>query len=48
MELIDKMKKIMAEDFGIETDEQLKEALNAMKQLDIGIFAAPIQEEKTA
>ena len=37
------LRKILAEDFGIYTDEEFFRAYQEMKPLDIGIFTRPIQ-----
>lgn len=48
MNLIDRLKIIMAQEFGITTDEQLAEALEKMDALDIGIFIAPLKGDRNA
>lgn len=50
MELYDKLKKIMADQFGIHTDRELLEAIQKMERLDIGIFRKEMEAEdgKTA
>lgn len=51
MELKDRLKKIMAEQFGIKTDEELIKACENMEPVDLGIFVIPIEgkenEEKS-
>lgn len=42
MELIERLKEIMEQEFGITTDRELMQAVNEMKPLDIGIFCNPI------
>lgn len=46
MELIDRLKKIMEQEFSITTDEQLMQAVENMSGIDLGIFTATIQEVK--
>ena len=51
MELIDKLKSIMAQEFGITTPEELVRAVENMTELDIAPFVAPLtgeHHEKTA
>lgn len=38
MDLKDRLKKIMEQEFGITTDEQLNEAFENMDMSDLGIF----------
>ena len=51
MELIERLRKIMEQEFDIKTDRELLEAVNGMKPLDVGIFCTPIgglENAKTA
>lgn len=51
MELKDRLKKIMKEQFGIETDEELIEAVRNDSPVDLGIFTTQLRggnHEKTA
>ena len=43
-----KLRKILAEDYGIYTDEEFFQAYQEMKTLDIGIFTCPIQRDGEA
>ncbi len=43
MELAETLRKIMREQFGIETDEQLIEAVNHLDGPDLGIFVTPLK-----
>jgi len=43
MELAERMRKIMKEQFGIETDEQLIEAVSHLDSPDLGIFVSPMK-----
>lgn len=45
MELKEKLKEILASEFGITTDEQLMAAVSQI-DLDLGIFTAPIEERR--
>lgn len=40
---IERMKKLLKRDFGIETMEQFKEAVENI-DLDLGIFVTPVEE----
>lgn len=46
MELKEKLKRIMAEEFGITTDAQLDEAYEKLDMSILGIFADPKGREK--
>lgn len=48
MELIERLRKIMEQEFGITTDDQLREAVAGMEDLDIGIFTIPLKGEANA
>jgi len=51
MELVERLKKIMRDEFGITNDEELLEAVENMQGVDLGIFVKPIGRrgnEKTA
>ena len=48
MELAGKLRVIMKEQFGIETDEQLINAVNHLECPDIGIFVTPIHGAENA
>ena len=41
MDLLERLKKIMKEQFGIETGEQLMEAVENLEGVDLGIFVTP-------
>jgi hypothetical protein len=46
MELKDRLKKIMKEQFGITSDEELIRALQNDEPVDLGIFVTPIRGTK--
>lgn len=46
MELAEKLRKILKQKYGISTDEELLKALDDMQGLDIGIFTAPLENQK--
>lgn len=51
MELKDRLKKVMKEQFGIETDEDLIKAMKDYEPVDLGIFTTQLRggsHEKTA
>ena len=43
MELVDRLREIMRKEFGIETDDQLMEAIDCLEGPDLGIFVAPLK-----
>lgn len=43
---IEKMKKILSEEYGINSAEELDEAMKKSKGINIGIFVSPINKEK--
>lgn len=40
MELIDRLRNILEEEYGIKSDEELLKALDEQKMMDIGIFVS--------
>lgn len=42
------IKKLLAEEYGIHSDRDLNEALNRMKKIDIGVFAAPVSGKEVS
>lgn len=48
MELVEKLRRILEEEFHITTDRQLARALDTMEDLDIGIFTIPLKGEANA
>lgn len=38
MELVDKLRKILSEEYDINSDEELLEAIDKQEPLDVGIF----------
>ena len=36
------LRKLLAEEYGIRTDQELQEAIRKMMKLDIGVFASPV------
>ncbi len=48
MSLEEKIRKILKTQYGIETDEELIQAVEEMPKLDIGIFVNRQQEENIA
>ena len=43
-ELIERLRKKLAEEYGITTDEQLIKAVEEMEELDISVFVMPYKE----
>lgn len=41
VELIERLKTILRNEYGITTDEELLKALDEQKMMDIGIFVSP-------
>lgn len=48
MELAERLRKILAEEFGITTDGQLLQAVEDEGGVDIGIFTIPLKGEANA
>jgi hypothetical protein len=48
MELIDRLKEVLKEEFNICSDEELLEAVQSMAELDLGIFVTPLKEDNNA
>ena len=48
MSLEEKIRKILKTKYGIETDEELLQAVEEMPKLDIGIFVSRQREENIA
>jgi hypothetical protein len=48
MELTERLREIMRQEFGITSDRQLMEAVEDMGGLDIGIFTIPLKGEANA
>lgn len=46
MDLLERLKQIMANDFGITTNEQLTEAVENYPEVDFGIFVCNEQSEQ--
>ncbi len=46
MELIDRLREIMKDNYGIETDADLIEAAENHPGIDLGIFVTPFREEE--
>lgn len=46
MELKDRLKKIMKEQFGITSDEELVKAMQNNEPVDLGIFVTPVRGNK--
>lgn len=44
MDLKERLKTILRDEFGITTDDELIEVVNGMEPLDIGIFTMPLEE----
>ncbi len=42
MELIDKLKKQLSEEYGINSDQELADAMAKQKLIDIGIFVREV------
>jgi hypothetical protein len=45
MELKDKLKKVLNDQYGIKTDEDLEKELDNMPFIDLGIFVSKQKEE---
>ena len=45
MELIDKVRRILKEEYGISSDQELMKAIEEQKRPDIGIFVSPCGTE---
>lgn len=41
---IDDIRKILSREYGIQTDEDFEEAVNASAGINIGIFTEPLEE----
>lgn len=48
MELIDRLKEVLKEEFNICSDEELLEAVQSMLELDLGIFVTPLKGDNNA
>lgn len=48
MELIDRLKEVLKEEFNICSDEELLEAVQPMPELDLGIFVTPLKGDNNA
>lgn len=48
MELAERLRKIMREQFGIESDEQLIKIIAEMNDPDLGIFVTPLNVYENA
>ena len=46
MELIERLRAILAKEYGINTDEELLEALDRQRGLEIGIFTSKCGREE--
>lgn len=46
MELIERLRQKMKEEFGINTDEELIEAVKKHQPVDLGIFVTPYKGDK--
>lgn len=44
-EKVKKIEKCLAEEFGIQTYEQLEKAIESMPDVDIGLFVSPIVKQ---
>lgn len=44
-ETVKKIEKYLAEEFGIQTHEQLEKAIENMPDVDIGLFVSPIVKQ---
>lgn len=47
MELIDRLRKIMKDDFGIVSDDDMRKAIEEMKPVDLGIFTTGMGSEES-
>lgn len=46
MDLIDRVKELLANEYGIHDAEELMEAISRQPELDIGIFVSPCRKEQ--
>ncbi len=44
MELIDRLREALKRECGIETDDELLDAVRTQPELDLGIFVAPLPD----
>lgn len=42
------VKKLLAEEYGIHSDQDLNEALNRMEKIDIGVFTTPVSGKEVS
>lgn len=40
------IKKLLAEEYGIQSDQDLSEALSRIGKLDIGVFTSPVRKDE--
>ena len=45
---VERLRKILAEQYGINSDEELLEALERQKPINIGVFVGGLTNEKSA
>ena len=45
MDIVEKLKEVLKEDYGISNQEELEDAISKSKGLDIGIFTQPFKNE---
>ena len=45
MNIVDEMKRLLAERYGIRSSQELNRALASIGRIDIGVFASPIHTE---
>lgn len=48
MDLVEKLRKRLKDEFGIETDEDLQNAIRRHKPVDLGIFVTPYKGDEDA
>jgi hypothetical protein len=45
MDIVERLKEVLKEDYGINNQKELEDAINKFKGLDIGIFTQPFKNE---
>ena len=45
MDIVERLKKVLKDDYGINNQKELEDAINKFKGLDIGIFTQPFKNE---
>jgi hypothetical protein len=45
MDIVERLKEVLKDDYGINNQEELEDAISKSKGLDIGIFTQPLKNE---